>query len=224
MPSPITDPYQILGVSPGASDAEVRAAYRRLVQLHHPDHNGGSAESARRFEEVQAAYARVRELRASAPSASSRATGSGQGSRSSGSRPRPAEPPPRVNVDPNLESRLQDLERELREAHEAGERARREAHEASERARRDAREAVAQGTGRASDEELGYVTTDDSFSKILADAGSQIADRLAQAGDRIAEASDQAREHPVSKRVADLIDELERLSSKLTGDSKGSPE
>ncbi|MGO9883725.1 MAG: J domain-containing protein, partial [Solirubrobacteraceae bacterium] len=59
-----SDPYATLGVSPGASDAELRAAYRRLVQLHHPDHNGGSAESALRFEEVQNAYARVRQLRA----------------------------------------------------------------------------------------------------------------------------------------------------------------
>jgi curved DNA-binding protein CbpA len=63
MPSRSRDPYQTLGVRANASDAELRAAYRRLVQLHHPDHNGGSADSARRFEEVQEAYARVRELR-----------------------------------------------------------------------------------------------------------------------------------------------------------------
>jgi molecular chaperone DnaJ len=61
------DPYQVLGVGREASDQEVRSAYRRLVQLHHPDHNGGSAESERRFEEVQEAYARIRELRARGP-------------------------------------------------------------------------------------------------------------------------------------------------------------
>ncbi len=105
------------------------------------------------------------------------------------------------------------MERELREAHAA-----------SERARRQAREAVAQSTGRASDEELGYVTTDDSFTQILSDAGSQLADRLAQVGERISQASDQAKEHPVTRRVAELIDELETLTSKLTDDSKRSRE
>jgi curved DNA-binding protein CbpA len=40
------DPYVTLGVARDAGDAELRAAYRRLVQLHHPDHNGGSVESA----------------------------------------------------------------------------------------------------------------------------------------------------------------------------------
>ena len=58
------DPYLVLGVRADASDQEVRSAYRRLVQLHHPDHNDGSAESERRFEEVQEAYAQIRELRA----------------------------------------------------------------------------------------------------------------------------------------------------------------
>lgn len=218
MPQPISDPYQTLGVSPGAPDAEVRAAYRRLVQIHHPDHNHGSAESARRFEEVQAAYARVRELRAaggarpaSAPPRSGRARPTSAPPRSA--RARPTSPPPRTAADPNLDFRLADMERELREAHAA-----------SERARRQAREAVAQSTGRASDEELGYVTTDDSFTQILSDAGSQLADRLAQVGERISQASDQAKEHPVTRRVAELIDELETLTSKLTDDSKRSRE
>ena len=53
------DPYKVLGVRPGVSDEELRAAYRRLVQLHHPDHNNGSEESERRFEEVQDAYASI---------------------------------------------------------------------------------------------------------------------------------------------------------------------
>ncbi len=63
------DPYEVLGVARSASDAEVRAAYRRLVQLHHPDHNAGSAQAARRFAEVQEAYTQVQRLRAQTGSA-----------------------------------------------------------------------------------------------------------------------------------------------------------
>ena len=56
---PIRSPYQTLGVPPTATDAQLRAAYRRLVQLHHPDHNHNSPESTRRFEQVQEAYAQI---------------------------------------------------------------------------------------------------------------------------------------------------------------------
>jgi DnaJ like chaperone protein len=34
---PLADAYAILNVSPGASDAEVKKAYRRLINQHHPD-------------------------------------------------------------------------------------------------------------------------------------------------------------------------------------------
>ncbi|MGH2872692.1 MAG: J domain-containing protein, partial [Solirubrobacteraceae bacterium] len=64
--APPPDPYLTLGVDPSAGEEELHAAYRRLVQRHHPDHNGGSAESARRFELVQEAYAEVRRRRAHA--------------------------------------------------------------------------------------------------------------------------------------------------------------
>jgi curved DNA-binding protein CbpA len=173
MAAPGGDPYEILGVGPEISDDELRTAYHRLVQIHHPDHNNGSVESARRFEEIQRAYAQIREQRDKAP--------------------RPDGPPPHVSVDPDVDARLAELERELREANAA-----------RERARRAAREAAAAASHRPSDEELGYVTTDDSLTKILADARTEMSDRLAQ-----------AREHPVGKRVAELIDEL---SANLTGD------
>ena len=50
------DPYRVLGVPPTASAEELHDAYRRLIKLHHPDRNGGSAESTARFQEIQAAY------------------------------------------------------------------------------------------------------------------------------------------------------------------------
>jgi curved DNA-binding protein CbpA len=155
MPQQARDPYQVLGVDPGATDTDVRAAYRRLVLKHHPDHNGGSAESARRFEEVQEAYARVRELRADGPPPRAQTPPSGTGT-----------PPPRTAADPDLDARLAKLESELRDAHAARERARRRAQEAA---------AAAQEPKRPSDEELGHIETDDSFSKIFDDAGAELA-------------------------------------------------
>jgi curved DNA-binding protein CbpA len=145
----------VLGVRTDASDQEIRSAYRRLVQLHHPDHNKGSADSERRFEEVQEAYARIRELRAR------------------GAKPRSgaAQPPPPPPSDPDLDARLKDMERDLREAHLARERARKAAAEAA---------AAATQRERPSDEELGYIKTDDSFSKIFADAGAALSEQLAE--------------------------------------------
>ena len=47
------DPYRALGLSPGASLADVKRAYRLLVKRNHPDAGEGSLE---RFLEIQAAY------------------------------------------------------------------------------------------------------------------------------------------------------------------------
>jgi hypothetical protein len=54
------DPYRVLGIPHGASPAVVLDAYRRLSKLHHPDRNGGSAESVRRFKEIQRAVETLR--------------------------------------------------------------------------------------------------------------------------------------------------------------------
>ncbi len=52
----MSDPYQILGVSRGASDEEVKAAYRRLAKKYHPDLNPGDATAAKKMNEINAAY------------------------------------------------------------------------------------------------------------------------------------------------------------------------
>ena len=201
------DPYETLGVEAGASDAEIRAAYRRLVQLHHPDHNNGSAESARRFEEVQDAYARIRALRAAPGGASRQPPPAGRPPRSARWAPTGGQAPPRVPVDdPELEARLADIERQLARERAARARAEREAQQARERAARAAREAAAQSEHRPSDEELGYIKTDDSFGKIFSDALSGLSDRVSE-----------ARKTPVGEHVGDLIEELDELASKLTG-------
>ena len=56
----IDDPYKVLGLSPDASDEEVKRAYRRLAKKYHPDLNPGDHEAARRMQEVNAAYEQIK--------------------------------------------------------------------------------------------------------------------------------------------------------------------
>ena len=54
------DPYQVLGLERGASDEEVKKAYRRLAKKYHPDANPGDAEAARKMQEINAAYEQIK--------------------------------------------------------------------------------------------------------------------------------------------------------------------
>ena len=54
------EPYSVLGLEPGASDEEVKQAYRRLAKKYHPDLNPGDAEAARKMQEVNEAYDRIK--------------------------------------------------------------------------------------------------------------------------------------------------------------------
>lgn len=56
----ITDPYKVLGVSPDASDEEIKRAYRALAKKYHPDMNPGDAEAARKMNEINAAYEQIK--------------------------------------------------------------------------------------------------------------------------------------------------------------------
>ena len=49
------DPYEVLGLKPGATDKEIRAAYRKLAKKHHPDLNPGNTQAEERFKEISAA-------------------------------------------------------------------------------------------------------------------------------------------------------------------------
>src|SRR5688572_16396363 len=48
--------YETLKVSPKASRAEIKSAYRRLARKLHPDKNNGSEETARAFAAIAEAY------------------------------------------------------------------------------------------------------------------------------------------------------------------------
>jgi DnaJ-class molecular chaperone len=50
------DLYQRLGIQRGASEAEIKKAYRSLAKQLHPDRNKDNPNAARRFSEVTAAY------------------------------------------------------------------------------------------------------------------------------------------------------------------------
>jgi DnaJ-class molecular chaperone len=50
------DPYQVLGVARGASDADIKKAYRKLAKENHPDRNADNAKALERFKEANSAY------------------------------------------------------------------------------------------------------------------------------------------------------------------------
>ncbi len=96
------DAHEILGVDPGASQATIKAAWRRLAREHHPDLASGDAtatrRATRRMAEINAAYEELRAARGAGPGPASprydRETGgrttSGAGTGARG----PAGPPP----------------------------------------------------------------------------------------------------------------------------------
>lgn len=57
------DPYRVLGVSPNASEDEIKKAYRELAKKYHPDVNNGSASAEARMKEINEAYSTIMKMR-----------------------------------------------------------------------------------------------------------------------------------------------------------------
>ena len=88
----MTDPYKVLGISPGASDDEVKEAYRRLARKYHPDNyvnNPLSDLATEKMKEINEAYDEIQRQRKGGGSTSgyrqSYSSGGYQQSYSSGS-------------------------------------------------------------------------------------------------------------------------------------------
>ena len=99
---PFKDPHLVLGVEPGATPDDIKAAWRALARRHHPDLTGDDPESAqratRRMAEINAAYAaltRAGETQEAHKRAARRATNgsAGTGAGTSGRRGGPPPPP-----------------------------------------------------------------------------------------------------------------------------------
>ena len=50
------DFYEVLGIKKGASQSEIKKAYRKMAKKYHPDTNAGDEAAAEKFKEVSEAY------------------------------------------------------------------------------------------------------------------------------------------------------------------------
>lgn len=89
---PYYDPYQVLGVSPGASDDEVKKAYRTLSRKYHPDanvNNPNREAAEEKFKQIQQAYDTVMKQRQQGYSGYTYGSGANRGAGAQGANGNP---------------------------------------------------------------------------------------------------------------------------------------
>lgn len=91
------NPYQTLGISPDATEADVKRAFRALVKRYHPDLAPNDPRQAARFREIKSAYDLLRDKRAEAA-----------GKAETAERP---DPPPQAERPPRQEQKRQERKR-----------------------------------------------------------------------------------------------------------------
>ncbi len=61
----MTDPYSVLGITPGADDETIKKAYRQKCKQYHPDLHPNDPTAEEHFKEVQAAYSEIMRMKQS---------------------------------------------------------------------------------------------------------------------------------------------------------------
>jgi hypothetical protein len=107
------DYYKILGLTPAATPAEIKKAYRKLAFEHHPDRNPGDPQAAARFIEIAEAYETLSdpERRRSYDRTYKPSSGGAKGATGS------APPPPVVPAASTLLKALEDIWAAIRRHH-----------------------------------------------------------------------------------------------------------
>jgi DnaJ-class molecular chaperone len=58
-----SDPYKVLGVSPQATNEEIKQRYRQLSKIYHPDKTGGNLDAMKRLNEAYSLVCQERRIK-----------------------------------------------------------------------------------------------------------------------------------------------------------------
>ena len=75
----MNDPYSVLGITPSATEEEIKKAYRSKCKEFHPDLHPGDAAAEEKFKEVQAAYSEIMKIKQNGGSYTGGYAGGGSG-------------------------------------------------------------------------------------------------------------------------------------------------